>query len=228
MRATRDVLIGLRHCNERILINYNVGAQYVQQCKEVVITRLKRCSSKHNNSICVLTEILHALVGERLFFVHTAVTDMMCLIDDDQIEVRGRIQIGQSVGFSFFTFFTLINSAIQNRVRNNGLVIANRPFSVPIRIRNDLTKLLSRNGNEFLIKTLHFIFPFTFRYKRLGANDKYIFKLVTSLQLFDNQACFNRFTDTNAIRNQNARFVRLDKLQCRSELIRHKINSRGV
>ena len=153
---------------------------------------------------------------------------MMCFIDDDQIEVRGRIQIGQSVGFSFFTFFTLINSAIQNRVRNNCLVISNRPFSVPIRIRNDLTKLLSRNGNEFLIKTLHFIFPFTFRYKRLGANDKYIFKLVTSLQLFDNQACFNRFTDTNAIRNQNARFVRLDKLQCRSELIRHKINSCGI
>ena len=30
MRTTRNILVRLRHCNKRILINYNVGAQYVQ------------------------------------------------------------------------------------------------------------------------------------------------------------------------------------------------------
>ena len=140
----------------------------------------------------------------------------------------GGIQVKQTVRLSFFTFFALINAAIQNRIWDNGLVITNRPFAVPICVRNDLTKLLPRNGNKFLIETLHFIFPFALCYKRLWANDKYIFKLVTSLQLFDNQARFNRFTNTNAIRNQNARFVSLDKLQRRSKLIRHKINSCGI
>ena len=30
MRATRNILIWFRHCNKRVFINYNVGAQYVE------------------------------------------------------------------------------------------------------------------------------------------------------------------------------------------------------
>ena len=39
------------------------------------------------------TEILHAFILEGLFLLHTAVSDMMRLIDDNQIKVRSRIQI---------------------------------------------------------------------------------------------------------------------------------------
>ena len=48
------------------------------------------------------------------------------------------------------------------------------------------------------------------------------------MQLLDNQTGLDGFTDTDAICNQNPWLVCFYQLQCRSELIRHKIDASGI
>ena len=89
----RNMYVRSGHHIECLFINHNIWSQNIQKCKQIIITGLQRRCRQHDNSIGIITEILHAFILEGLFLLHTAVSDMMRLIDDNQIKVRSRIQI---------------------------------------------------------------------------------------------------------------------------------------
>ena len=91
--SLRNMHIRSGHHIEGLLINHNIRTQNIQKCKQIIITGLQRRCRQHYNSIGIITEILHAFILEGLFLLHTSVSDMVRLINDNQIKVRCRIQI---------------------------------------------------------------------------------------------------------------------------------------
>ena len=68
-----------------------------------------------------------------------------------------------------------------------------------------------------------------FSNQRLGADDQYRLEIIVAcLQFAENQARFDGFTNTNAICNEDTWAFRVDHLQSRAELIRHKVYTRCI
>ena len=137
---------------------------------------------------------------------------MMRFIDYHEIEMWGRIEIQQSVMLSSAMIFTFIHAAVQDGIRNNGLVIAYRPFLISMGVRNCLPKDRSVERNEVLIKALHFQFPFSLSHQRLRAYDQYVVQLASCFQFLYDQPGFNGFTNTDTVCDQDLRFIGFDQL----------------
>ena len=224
MRAFINELVGTRHHIEHFFVHDNVRTEKVHQRKQIIVAGLQRCCSQHDYRVCVLAEIADALVRECFFFFQTAVADMVCLIDNDKIKVWRRIQIQKAVLLAVPMFFAFVYAAVQYGIRNDGFVIAHRPFLVPMRIGNGLTEDRAVQRNEILVKTFHFQFPLAFCHKRFRADDQNIVELVSCFEFLDDQSGFDCFTDADAVRDQDLRLVGFDKFQCRTELIRNEID----
>ena len=207
MRAFINEFVGTGHHAENILIHNNVRTQQIHQCEKVTIAGLERCRSQHDHCICVFTEIANAFVGESLVFIQTAVADMVCFVDDHKIKVWCWIKIEKTILSAAPVLFTLIHATVQDRVRNDGLVISYRPFFITMCIRNCLPKDAAIQWDKILIESLHLQFPFPLSDERLRANDQDVVQLISGLQFLNDQTSLYRFTDANAVRNQNPRLI---------------------
>ena len=92
-------------------------------------------------------------------------------------------------------------------------------------VRNRLPKNSAIERDEILIETFHFQFPFTLGHQWLRTYNKDIVQLISGFQLLNDQTGLNRFTDADAVRNQDLRFIRFDELKGGTELIWYEINS---
>ena len=89
--ALRDIRIRTRHHREALLVDYDIRAQQIKQRVQVVVTCLQRSRGQHYDSVCVLTEVVDALICKCLVLLHAAIAQMVGLINDDQIKMRCRV-----------------------------------------------------------------------------------------------------------------------------------------
>ena len=89
--ALRDVRIRTRHHREALLVDYDIRAQQIKQRVQVVVTCLQRSRGQHYDSVCVLAEVVDALICKCLVLLHAAIAQMVGLINDDQIKMRCRV-----------------------------------------------------------------------------------------------------------------------------------------
>ena len=151
----------------------------------------------------MLAEIANAFIGIGFFLLKAAIPNMMRFINNHKVKMRSGIEIEKAVLLTATVLLALIDSAVQNRIRNNCLVIAYRPFFVPMRVRNRLSQGAAVQRNKVLIKAPHFQLPLAFCHKWFWADDQDIIQLVASFQFLNDETCFDGFTNTDAVRNQN-------------------------
>ena len=155
----------------------------------------------------MFTEKANAFVGESLVFIQTAIADVVRFIDDYEIKMRRWVKIKKTILSAAPVLFTLIHATVQNGVRNDSLVISYRPFFVTMGIRNCLPEDAAIQWDKILIEPFHLQFPFPLSDKRLRANDQDVVQLVSGLQFLNDQTGLNRFTDADAVRDQNPRLI---------------------
>ena len=126
---------------------------------------------------------------------------MMRFIDDYEIEMRSRVKIKQSILPASAMLFALIHATVQYRIRNDCFVVPDWPFFIPMGIGNGLPQDSTVQRNEVFIKPPHLQFPLALRNQRFRANDQNVVQFVSGFQFLDDQACLNRFTDTDAVRD---------------------------
>ena len=150
---------------------------------------------------------------------------MMRFVDDHEIKVRRGVEIQKPVLLTSAVIFALIYAAVQNGIRNDGLVIAYWPFFVSVGVGYGLPEDRAVERDEILIEAFHFKLPFPLCYQRLRADDQNIVQLASGFQFLHDQTGFDRFADADTVRDQDLRLIRFDKLQSGAELIRHEIDS---
>ena len=226
--AVRNILIRPKHHIKCVSVDDNVGAQHVEQGEQIVVTRLQGSRRQHHHRSCMVTQILHTLVSESLFRIGTAITNGMRFVNNDQVEMRRRIQVLKAVS-ALTPRPPLKGLFVQDGIRDDGTPPSAWPdTAVPIHVRERLRQSFPIHWQESLIEAPHLHLPLTFSHQWLGADNYDVAQWSARLQLFDDKAGLDSLTNANAVRDQNARLIRPNELQRRSKLIGHKVDTRRI
>ena len=101
------------------------------------------------------------------------VPDVVCLVHNNQIELRGRVQAKQALILSLLPLSTAANKTrVEQRKRQDCLRVLLRPFAFEMRLLQAVPKHASVERGELLIKTPHLKLPFALCHQCLWANDQ--------------------------------------------------------
>ena len=227
VRRLVDKRIGFRHVLKAFLIQNEVGAERVQQHKQIMVAKLNGRSGQKDRGFGVVAE-----EPDRLVRVGVRIADMVCFVHDDEIKARGRVQ-GEKPLPSLFPVpaigpRTVKKPLVKQRIRENGFPMLGGPFSIEIHFIYAVPQGSSIQVGEALVKAFHLQFPLALGHQGTRADNENGANLSPRLQLPQNQAGFDGFADPHAVGYQQARTVRSDESQHRAELVGDKINTGSV
>ena len=220
-----DKRVRLSHVREALLIDDEIGAERIQKNKEVVVAELDRGGRQENYRFSMIAEKLHGLVAECIL-----VSNVVSLIDNNQIEAGWRIKVQEA----FFPLPLSFGSrAIQEcfielGVRDDAFLVLLRPDTIQIHFVNAIPQGSAIKMGKTLLEAFHLVLPLFLGNQRARADNEHGTYLAPRLKLAQDEASFNGLTYTNAVGNEQARTIRPDKPQHRSELIGDEVDTGGV
>jgi len=173
----------------------------------------------------MIAEKLHGLVAVSLL-----ISDVVSLIDNNQIEAGWRIKV-QKAFFSLPLSFgsrTIQECFIEQGERDDAFQVLLRPDTIQIHLVDAIPQGGAIKMGKTLFEAFHFVHPLFLNNQRARADNEYGTYLTPRLKLAQDETCFDGLTYSNAIGNEQAWTIRPDKPQHRPELIRDEVNTGGV
>jgi hypothetical protein len=164
---------------ETLLVDDEIGAERIQKNKEIVAAELDRGGRQENYRFRVIAEKLHGLVAECIL-----VSDVVSLIDNNQIEAGWRIKVQEA----FFPLpFSFGSRAIQEcfielGVRDYAFLVLLRPDTIQIHLVNAIPQGSAIKMGKTLLEAFHLVLPLFLGNQRARADNEHEAYLSTGLE----------------------------------------------
>ena len=124
------------------------GRSTLSKAKRILATQLDRRSGEENGGLRVVTKVAHALVE-----IGLGVADMVCLVDDHEVELRRRVEGEQPLACPPpCSAFPEDQVRIEERERDDGLGVLVRPFTLQMRFPQAVAQRPAIEGREVFVK----------------------------------------------------------------------------
>ena len=216
-----EMTIGCDHLVEYGFVGEKVGAQQIQQCKEVSRPKLNRGGGEEQNRFAVVAND----AGESVR-VGLGVPQVMGFVEDCEAELRRRLKRGEAgIRIAPLRAEQVVGVPQQFKV-DNGAGVFGWPRALKVRLAKAVTEQVRVKGMEIFVEAPHLSAPF--RDQSFRANDDDIVEPLTRLKLLENQTGFDGLADADLVRNQQAGAVGAQKFEQRLELKWNEFDASGV
>ena len=144
--------VGLGHLLECLSAWQDIGAQDVQQVKEVVVAKLNRCCGEQDDGLGVVAEVTHAAVRPGV-----GVAYVVSLVNDDEIEGGRRIKVEQAALFLAALLISHQQGLVEQGVRQNCTRVLLRPDTIEVCFLDAITQCGTVKMSELFVEALHFL-----------------------------------------------------------------------
>ena len=204
-----DEAIGGSHLFEARTVDHQVRPKNVEQGKKVFAPQLHRSGGEKHGGLRVVAEVAHGLVKVRF-----GVPDMVRLVDDDEIELRRRIEGEQP--FAPPPALPVLPEdqvRIEQGERGDGLGVLARPFAFQIRFPQAVAQGRTVQRHEVLVEALHLQEPFALGDQGFRADHEHRGDVHARPQFLDDQPGFDRLADAHLVRDEQTGPIRPDQSQ---------------
>ena len=214
-----DEPVGRGHLFEARAVDYQIRPENVEQGKEVFAAQLHRRGGKKHGSLRIVAEVAHGLVKIRL-----RVPDMVCFVDDDEIEPRRRVEGEQPLAPPpALLLLPEDQIRIEQGERDDGLGVLARPFAFQIRLLQTMAQRRTVQLREVLVEALHLQEPLALGDQGLRADHEHRGDVHARPQFLDDQPGFDRLADPHLVRDQQTGAIRPDQSQHGTILVGNEV-----
>jgi hypothetical protein len=190
-----NVWIWCCHGLEGGQITNQIWAEQIEKNEQIGTAHLERRRCQKKYGFGVLAKEANTSVREGAL-----IPDVLRFIDNYQVESWRRIEIEETLPLSStISCASKQESLIELRVRDDHLGVLLWLDPIEVCLTDAVPQLVTVKGDESLIESSHFDFPFPFRNQRLGTDDEYATDVTPRLELPQDQTRFDCFTDSDAI-----------------------------